>query len=92
MDFKIEETGNTTTVKMAGPLTIEHATELSSCISNLPGGSEVFNVDLDEVTDIDLSCIQLLCSANSSFEKSRKRFILKSVQRKIITHALDEAG
>ncbi len=92
MDLKTEKTGNTVTVKMGGPLTIEHVAELKTFMSNVSGEAEEILVDLDDVTDIDLSCIQLLCSANLSFDKTRKRLTRKSAQTKVITRALSEAG
>ena len=92
MDLKMEKTGNTFTVKMGGPLTIEHAAKLKTFISNMPGEAQEILLDLDGVTDLDLSCIQLLCSANLSFDKTSKRLIWKSAQTEVITHALSEAG
>jgi anti-anti-sigma factor len=92
MDLKTEKTGNIVTVKMGGPLTIEHAAKFKNFISNLPGEAEEIVLDLDGVTDIDLSCIQLLCSANLFFDKTRKRLIRKSAQTEVITRALSEAG
>ena len=92
MNLKTKKTGNTTTVKIEGPLTIEHAIELKTFISNIYANPEDIVMDLDDVTEIDLSCIQLICSANLSFEKSRKQLIRKSVLPEEITHVLYEAG
>jgi ABC-type transporter Mla MlaB component len=77
---------------MGGPLTIEHAAKLKTFMSNVSEESEVIVLDLDGVTDIDLSCIQLLCSANLFFDKTRKRLIRKSAQNEVMTLALSEAG
>ncbi|MBI9090440.1 MAG: STAS domain-containing protein [Desulfobacterium sp.] len=92
MDLKTEKSGSTVTVKMGGPLTIEHAAKLKTFMSNVSGDAEEIFVDLDGVTDIDLSCIQLLCSANLSFDKNRKRLIWKNAHTNVITRALSEAG
>lgn len=92
MDLKTEKTGNTVTVKMGGPLTIEHAAELKTFMSTVFEETETIVVDLGDVTDMDLSCIQLLCSANLCLNNTRKRLIRKSVHPKVITQALFEAG
>ncbi|MCP4114319.1 MAG: STAS domain-containing protein [Desulfobacteraceae bacterium] len=92
MDFKTEKNGNTVTVKMGGPLTIEHAAELKNFMTSVSEESEKIIVDLDDVTDMDLSCIQLLCSANLCFDNTRKRLIRKSAHPKVITQVLFDAG
>jgi anti-anti-sigma regulatory factor len=77
MEAGMIETESAGVVKLQGKWTIERAGELKGLLSGaLRCGDEVF-VELDEVTEADLSCLQLLYSACGSASKLGKRLTLR---------------
>lgn len=55
-----------------GDAGIAMAAELRNEIMGAMGESDTLTVDLNKVDNLDISCIQLLCAANRSFEKQSK--------------------
>lgn len=60
-----------------GTADISLAAELRNEIINLMAESDTLTVDMDAVDHLDVSCVQLLCSANRSFEEKGKHFSVR---------------
>ncbi len=74
-----------------GKLSIEEASEIKEKIIEAFSKNQVVNLDLTNISDIDLSGIQLICSSNLYFEKNNKKLILKA-KNQLIKQALNESG
>jgi anti-anti-sigma factor len=92
MEHKIEENGTVTTLTLDGDLTIEHAAALKKILATVLFESTQTVVCLDNVRCMDLSCIQLFCAANRSFENTKKRLTPQIGNSDVIESALLEAG
>ena len=67
---QIEGTESARVLRVAGPLDIAHAGQLRTALleaSEASGGESSTLVDLASLTAVDLSGLQLLCSAHRSF-------------------------
>lgn len=79
-------------LKLEGSWTIERAYELKELLMEaLTGGHDVL-VDLGGVVEVDLSCLQLLCSAHRSFLKRNKQFALHDNKPEVLKEAVRNAG
>ena len=63
MDVKGKKKGKIYTMSIKGDLTIESSQPLKEALLDVFSKNSTIEVNLDEVTDIDLSCMQILCSA-----------------------------
>lgn len=72
MDFKKEDSGQTGTLKLDGELCIQRAAELKRILLNAQKGAGPVLLNLEGVTDVDLSGLQLICAAHRLAVKSNK--------------------
>ncbi len=72
MKSQVESFGNKKILRLYGELTIRDASELKIALNEiLEDASECF-INVESVTDIDLSCLQLLCAAHrTSIEQNK---------------------
>lgn len=90
-DIKIEKQGKNTALVISGVLTIEHAAELREALmKSLENASHVM-LNMDGVTETDLSCVQLLCSAHRTFVNAKKSVELAGTSE-ILKQAARDAG
>ncbi|MBI5740185.1 MAG: STAS domain-containing protein [Nitrospirae bacterium] len=79
-------------VVIRGEMTIECAGALRDALLRSLGGSERVILDLGKVTAVDLSCLQLLCSAHRTSLSSAKAIALKQDYPGILKEAVRENG
>jgi anti-anti-sigma factor len=90
-DIKVEKKGKERVLVISGSLTIEHASEFrEALIKSLEKASHVM-LNMDGVTETDLSCIQLLCSAHRTFVNAKKSVELAGTPD-ILKQAARDAG
>jgi anti-anti-sigma regulatory factor len=77
MEYMVEESGVTTRVILTGDLTISHAQRLKDMLEGLLKGKERIVVSLDEVSDIDIPILQILCAAHKSSIRLNKELALE---------------
>ncbi|MEE8552689.1 MAG: STAS domain-containing protein [Desulfobacterales bacterium] len=92
MILNIEESDGTGVLSLSDNLTIERAKALKSVLTASLDKADVLILDLSEVTDLDLACLQLFCSANRTFESLDKQLTLKNNGADIYKKALNDAG
>lgn len=88
---KIIEKGQFNIV-LEGKLTIEEASIKKDVFNDAYSKHQNVCIDLEKVTDIDISGIQLLCSASMFFEKKNKNLTIKSKNNDKIIQVLKELG
>jgi anti-anti-sigma factor len=65
VSLKIEEDQpGSICVSVEGDLIVEHAAEFKTCLLDALGRAQSVRIDLQAIDDIDLTCLQLLCSAH----------------------------
>lgn len=79
-------------VKLRGDLTVEHAHEMKSVFLEALQSNERVVVELEGITDVDLSFLQLLCSAHRTSMRLNKSLTLLSEQSDIFRQAVRDAG
>jgi anti-anti-sigma regulatory factor len=88
-DIKIEKKGDIHLLVISSGLTIEHAAELKETLmKSLENASHVM-LNMDGVTETDLSCLQLLCSAHRTFVNAKKSVELAGTSDVLKQAALD---
>jgi ABC-type transporter Mla MlaB component len=75
-----------------GPLTVQRMAELKKAL--IKALNEVDNVELrfERVTEVDLSCLQLLCSAHRTSTKRNKRLTLSLNRAPSFQKAVKDSG
>ena len=79
-------------LSLEGELTIKRATEIRELLLESLSRSQRVEVELGEVTDVDLSYLQLMCSAHRSASESGKSLILINQDVLLFTETKDTAG
>ncbi len=64
MEANIDVAGDAATLSLAGALTVECAAELKSALMDVLAKAASVRVEFGRVTEMNLSCLQLLCSAH----------------------------
>jgi ABC-type transporter Mla MlaB component len=73
MAFTLEQAGEEGVLLLSGNLTLEKAEELKSILITSMNQVNKLTLDLGKVTEVDLSCLQLICAANfTSLEFDKK--------------------
>lgn len=92
MDYKIEKSDSLDILTIQGALTLEHAAEFRAALMELMESAEHPALNLEGVTDADLSCLQLLCSAHRTAIGSNGRLTLDGAFPLGIRRASEAAG
>ena len=92
MRHDVEMTGTVAAVTLEGSVTIAHAAEFKELLVRVVSGATEVVVDMEKITHLDLSGIQLFCSACRSAEDGGVRLRQREMGSEVIASALDEAG
>lgn len=91
-DFRLEQTGNVAVLALNGPVTVDRACELKGKLITAFYGAEHIILDFGGVTEVDLSCLQILCSAHRTLTKLNKNITLGNIQPDVFSRAVECAG
>jgi len=92
MHSEVFESVETHVVKLQGNWTIDRANELKDLLLEALGGEKDVIVDLEGVLHVDLSCLQLLCSAHRAFAERNRGFALADRKPETFKKAVMDAG
>lgn len=92
MEYQIETSGETEILKLSGELTIQFAAKLHQVLLKVINHAKAIYIKLENVIDVDISCMQLLCSAHKTALESNKSLTLDSKSAEIFNQRLKEAG
>ncbi len=84
--------GNADLLTIAGAMTIQRAAEIKGLLADALARSDRLAIDLDGVTEVDLSGLQLLCSAQRTASQSRKHVAFAGPTPEIFRRAAADAG
>jgi anti-anti-sigma regulatory factor len=92
IDFKAEETDNITTLTIGGELTVQNASALQGIFIRSLESSSSLTITLKDVTDLDLSFLQLLCSVHRTSTDLKKNLTLSGPCPEVFREAVKSAG
>jgi anti-anti-sigma regulatory factor len=92
MNPEIAELKDHEIIKLAGELTIERAEELRKMLGDKLERTERLFLSFAEVTEVDVSFLQLLCSAHRTALKVQKCFWIDKDRPEALRSAIKEAG
>lgn len=92
IDFKKDESKNTGVLTLAGELNINNSGQLRDALLSSLKSVDSLVLDVTETTEIDLTGLQLLCSAHRSSIVSNKKLTIKGYKGGIVQEVADEAG
>ncbi len=86
------ESADAHVMRLTGSWTIERASELKQLLLESLSNKQCVTVDLGGVAEVDLSFLQLLCSAHRTFLGHNKRFSLQDNIPEVIKAFVRNAG
>ena len=90
--MKVTTRKNKSFLKLDGEMNISRATDLKDALLESLEKAETVEINLNDVTGIDLSCLQLLCSAHRSASKEGKALTIKDPSLPLYIEARKNAG
>lgn len=76
LNFKLEQQGEVETLAVEGGITIQHAIEFKTALLKSFDSVDHVRLNFGKVTEVDLSCLQLLCAAHLTSGKAKKRLTI----------------
>lgn len=92
MELKLTEANKNNTVRFAGSLTIERAAALKMLLMESLNWTDSLHLVCENVTEVDISFLQLLCSAHRTAVKEKKKLTLAGQCPEPLRLAVWEAG
>ncbi|OPY84002.1 MAG: hypothetical protein A4E65_00385 [Syntrophorhabdus sp. PtaU1.Bin153] len=92
IDIRLSELEGVGVIALGGELTVAHAQELRTSLKEVVYGYRSVVVQFGDIADVDLSCLQLLCSAHKSAMKQEKAFALGEHVPAIFAQLFADAG
>lgn len=90
-NIKVEKQGKDRALIVSGSLTIEYAGQFKDALTDSLKQDADLIVDLDSITDMDLSCLQLLCSAHRTFTNAKRSIKLAGIPD-VLKQSVHNAG
>jgi len=79
-------------LRLEGELTVIRAAELKEMLRQSLAGPDSVEIDLDQVTAVDLACLQLFCSAHKTALRDDRKWRIKNMGSSVLQTAGMEAG
>ena len=92
MDVEIMRSAETSVLKLKGNWTIERSNELKHALLEALNSGESIVIDLEGLTCLDLSTMQLFCSAHRTSLRLGKRLALHEQKSEILKRMVLDAG
>ena len=92
MECTVEQSDEKKILNLEGDLTIMHAAELKKILQKAVDNSQCVELNLENVTNVDLSCLQLFCSAHRTSLKLNRTISIHSNPPEVLKEAARDAG
>ncbi len=92
MASTFETSGRNALIKLDGDLTVSHAAEIKHILMNALTDADQVLIDFGNVTNADLSSLQLLCSAHKTASSMNKHLLCAGRLPDALRKAAEEAG
>ena len=92
MDVEITRSAEMNVLKLKGSWTIERASELKRVLLEMLNSCEHMSIDLEELTELDLSTMQLFCSVHRTSLSEGKHLAVYEKKSEAFKRLVREAG
>jgi anti-anti-sigma regulatory factor len=92
MDVEMTRSAETNVLKLKGSWTIERANELKCVLLEILNGCERIVIEPEGLTELDLSTVQLFCSAHRTSLRLGKRFVIHEQKSEAFKRLARDAG
>jgi anti-anti-sigma regulatory factor len=92
MDTPLKQTGSTRIILLEGDLNLTQAPAIRTAFLKALVEADDVAIRFGNVRDLDLSCLQLLCSAHRSAVRLKKQVRFEGSVPKLLKDAADAAG
>ena len=92
MDFSLDESGAVGTLRLSGSLTIQQALPLKEILLQAVAESKQLIIHLDQIENMDLTALQLLCAAHRDLLKSGKTVTCEGSVPEVVHRVVRESG
>lgn len=92
IDFKKGKKGQISSLLLKGDMTIYQAAEIKAAIVEALAKSKKLHLDLEKVEDVDLTFLQLLCSAHRTAVCTEKEIILRGNFSDSLKKMIEDSG
>ncbi len=92
MNATFKQSGNKGFVTLEGDLTLPHAEALKGIFIKALLETDEVSIAMENVQNVDLSCLQLFCSANRSAVRVKKQLAFQGNPPQAMRNAAEAAG
>jgi anti-anti-sigma factor len=92
MTFTVDDSQKAGLIIADGELTIQQAADFKDTLTKALSEVDRLEINFDTVTEIDLACLQLLCSAHKTCVKENKTMSITGRQSEALKKAINDAG
>lgn len=92
MHVEVTQSAEADVLKLAGNWNIERALEFKQTLMERLNSGDHITLDLEELTEMDLSCLQLLCAAHRACLKLGKQMDLHEKKSEALERVVRSAG
>jgi len=92
IDLKIDEGGSLGVLTLEGEITITEAGELKKALLEGLNRAKQLLVEIENITALDLTCLQLLCSAERSYPEKEKVITFSGKIPEAFRNTAEKAG
>jgi len=92
MTFTVDDTKKTGSLIADGPFTVQQAADFKDTLTKALSEVERLEINFYTVTEVDLACLQLLCSAHKTCVKANKMMSITGRQSEALKKAIKDAG
>jgi ABC-type transporter Mla MlaB component len=92
MGFSFEGPDQTGMIILKGELSIQQASRLKEMLSDSLTGAERLRINVEQIKGIDLSCLQVLCSAHRTAICSQKSIAVAGTRSEGFRRAVEGSG
>lgn len=82
----------TKVITLNGKMTIQYAEEIKKVLQEVLAGNDRLQLDLEGVSEVDLTGLQLICAAHISAIRLKKQFIVNFSINELIKTIVQDAG
>lgn len=92
MGATFTKSGNSGVVTLSGDLTLPYAPDIRTVLIKALVDADDISIAIENVDEVDMSCMQLLCSTHRSAVRLRKRLAFSSAPPQMFCDSLCAAG
>ena len=92
MQFEMHPDGKQGTLHLSGEITLLQAQDLLALLNQALEASDHVVIDMEEITDIDMAGLQLLCAAHKSAMDLNKHLVMSPNQPDVLVSRVGQAG